>query len=82
VARAITWAVSLNNPRELIQAEKQEQEIAEGYKRLIKNCLICSQKLAQIVTIQPPLAKPLVGYCSASAEFAFVTQPREVQRYD
>ena len=31
----------MGNPREFIQAEKQEQEIAEGCKRLIKNCITC-----------------------------------------
>lgn len=49
-----TRAVSVGNPREFIQAEKQDQAMAEGCKRLIKNCIICwnylylSQKLAQI----------------------------------
>jgi Tn3 transposase DDE domain len=39
---------------EFLQAEKQEQEIAEACKRLIKNCIICwnylylSQKLAEM----------------------------------
>ena len=43
----------MGNPREFIQAEKQEQEIAEGCKRLIKNCITCwnylylSQKLSE-----------------------------------
>jgi len=47
-------AVSIGNPREFTQAEKQEQEVAEACKRLIKNCIICwnylylSQKLAEI----------------------------------
>jgi TnpA family transposase len=51
-AHRFTRAVSVGNPREFIQAEKQEQEIAEGCKRLLKNCIICwnylylSQKLA------------------------------------
>ena len=36
-----TRAVSVGNPREFLQAEKQEQEIAEACKRLIKNCIIC-----------------------------------------
>ena len=36
-----TRAVSVGNPKELIETEKQEQEIAEGCKRLIKNCIIC-----------------------------------------
>jgi hypothetical protein len=46
-----TRAVSVSNPREFLQAEKEEQEIAEACKRLIKNCIICwnylylSQKL-------------------------------------
>ena len=49
-----TRAVSVGNPREFLQAEKQEQEIAEACKRLIKNCIICwnylylSQKLAEM----------------------------------
>src|SRR5260370_34640524 len=48
-----TRAVSVGNPREFLQAEKQEQEMAEACKRLIKNCIICwnylylSQKLAE-----------------------------------
>lgn len=43
----------MGNSREFLQAEKQEQEIAEGCKRLIKNCIVCwnylylSQKLAE-----------------------------------
>ena len=46
-----TRAVSVGNPREFLQAEKEEQEMAEACKRLIKNCIICwnylylSQKL-------------------------------------
>jgi len=49
-----TRAVSVRSPREFLQAEKEEQEIAEGFKRLIKNCIICwnylylSQKLEEI----------------------------------
>lgn len=49
-----TRAVSVGNPREFLQAEKQEQELAEACKRLIKNCIICwnylylSQKLADL----------------------------------
>lgn len=44
-------AVSVGSPREFVQGEKEEQEVAEGCKRLIKNCIICwnylylSQKL-------------------------------------
>jgi TnpA family transposase len=51
---AFTRAVSVGNPREFLQAEKEDQELAEACKRLIKNCIICwnylylSQKLAEI----------------------------------
>ena len=38
---AFTRAVSVGNPREFLQAEKEDQEMAEAYKRLIKNCIIC-----------------------------------------
>ena len=47
----LTRAVSVGNPREFLQAEKEDQEMAEACKRLIKNCIICwnylylSQKL-------------------------------------
>jgi len=49
-----TRAVSVGNPRVFLQAEKEDQEMAEACKRLIKNCIICwnylylSQKLAEI----------------------------------
>jgi len=49
----LTCAVSVGNPRELVYAEKYEQEIAEGCKRLIKNAITCwnylylSQKLEE-----------------------------------
>ena len=49
-----TRAVSVGNPREFLQAEKEDQEMAEACKRLIKNCIICwnylylSQKLEKI----------------------------------
>jgi TnpA family transposase len=36
-----TRAVSVGNPREFLQAEKQEQEMAEACKRLVNNCIIC-----------------------------------------
>jgi len=51
---AFTRAVSVGNPREFLQAEKEDQEMAEACKRLIKNCIICwnylylSHKLAEI----------------------------------
>jgi hypothetical protein len=35
---------ALSNPREFLQAEKEDQEMAEACKRrkrLIKNCIIC-----------------------------------------
>ena len=38
---AFTRAVSIGNPREFLQAEKEDQEMAEACKRLIKNCIIC-----------------------------------------
>jgi hypothetical protein len=34
--------VSVGNPREFLQVEKQEQEMVEACKRLIKNCSIRS----------------------------------------
>ena len=46
--------LEVGNPREFLQAEKEDQEMAEACKRLIKNCIICwnylylSQKLAEI----------------------------------
>jgi hypothetical protein len=49
-----TRAVSVGNPREFLQAEKEDQEMAEACKRLIKNCINCwnylylSLKLAEI----------------------------------
>jgi Tn3 transposase DDE domain len=36
-----TRAVAVGNPRELLQVEKDDQEMAEACKRLIKNCIIC-----------------------------------------
>jgi len=53
-AHRFTCAVSVGNPREFLQAEKEDQELAEACKRLIKNCIICwnylylSQKLGEI----------------------------------
>ena len=35
-----TRAVSVGSPREFLQAEKEDQELAEACKRLIKNCII------------------------------------------
>jgi TnpA family transposase len=49
-----TRAVFVGNPREFLQAEKHDQELAEACKRLIKNCIICwnylylTQKLTEI----------------------------------
>ena len=39
-AHRFARAISVGNPREFTQAEKHEQEIAEGCKRLIKNAII------------------------------------------
>ena len=53
-AHRFTRAVSVGNPREFLQDEKEDQEMAEASKRLIKNCIICwnylylSQKLEEI----------------------------------
>jgi TnpA family transposase len=47
-------AVSVGNPSEFLQAEKQEQKMAETCRRFIENCIICwnylylSQKLAEM----------------------------------
>jgi TnpA family transposase len=41
LANRFTRAVAIGNPREFTQAEKEEQEIADGCNRLIKNCIIC-----------------------------------------
>jgi TnpA family transposase len=52
-AHRFTRAVSVGNPREFLQAEKEDQQLAEACKRLIKNCIICwnylylSQKLQE-----------------------------------
>ena len=52
-AHKFTRAISVGNPRELLEADKQEQDMAEGCKRLIKNAIICwnylylSQKLEE-----------------------------------
>jgi hypothetical protein len=49
-----TRAVSVGNPLEFLQAEKEDQELEEACKRLIKNCITCwnylylSQKLEEI----------------------------------
>ncbi len=41
LANRFTRAVAVGNPREYSQVEKEEQEIAEGCNRLIKNSIIC-----------------------------------------
>ena len=41
LANRFTRDVAVGNPREYTQAEKEDQEIAEGCNRLIKNCIIC-----------------------------------------
>ncbi len=52
-AHKFTRAISVGNPRELLEADKQEQDMEEGCKRLIKNAIICwnylylSQKLEE-----------------------------------
>ena len=41
LANALTRAVAVGNPREFVQTEKEEQDIAEACNRLIKNSIIC-----------------------------------------
>ena len=41
LANRFTRAVAVGNPREFVQVEKEEQEIAEACNRLIKNSIIC-----------------------------------------
>lgn len=41
LANRFTRAVAVGNPREYTQTEKEEQEIAEGCNRLIRNSIIC-----------------------------------------
>ncbi|MEZ5836617.1 MAG: Tn3 family transposase [Geminicoccaceae bacterium] len=41
LANRFTRAVAVGNPREFVQPEKEQQEIAEACNRLIKNCIIC-----------------------------------------
>ena len=41
LANRFTRAVAVGNPREFTQTEKEEQEIAEGCNRLIRNSIIC-----------------------------------------
>ena len=41
LANRFTRAVAVGNPREFIQVEKEEQEVAEACNRLIKNSIIC-----------------------------------------
>ena len=54
LANRFTRAVAVGSPREFMQAEKGDQEIAESCNRLIKNCIICwnylylAHKLRQI----------------------------------
>jgi TnpA family transposase len=52
--------ISIGNGRELAQAEKQEQEIAEACKRLIKNAIVCWNYLyltQKVVEEKDPEAK-------------------------
>ena len=41
LANRFTRAVAVGNPREYIQTEKEEQEIADACNRLIRNSIIC-----------------------------------------
>ena len=40
-AHRFSRAISVGNPQEMIQTEKEEQEIAEACKRAIKNAIVC-----------------------------------------
>ncbi len=74
-----TRAGSVGNPREFLQAEKEDQEMAEACKRLIKNCIICwnylypSQKLEEIKDTAPAGRRsrrggPWLGGCIAAPQ--------------
>lgn len=41
LANHFTRDVAVGNPREFLQAEKEDQEIAEACNRLIKNAIVC-----------------------------------------
>ena len=41
LANRFTRDVAVGNPREFLQAEKEDQEIAEACNRLIKNSIVC-----------------------------------------
>ena len=41
LAHRFTRDVAVGNPREFLQAEKEDQEIAEACNRLIKNSIVC-----------------------------------------
>ena len=50
---AFTRAVSVGNPREFLQAEKEDQEMAEACKRLIKNWLNSNKGTKSDIEIAP-----------------------------
>jgi TnpA family transposase len=58
LANGLTRAVAVGNPREFVQTEKEEQEIAESCNRLIKNSIICwnylylTKKMKQLKTAE------------------------------
>ena len=62
-AHRFSRAVSVGNPREIDHVEKEDQEMAEGCKRLIENSIICwnylylSQKLAEL---ENPLERQVI----------------------
>ncbi len=60
LANRFTRAVAVGNPREYTQTEKEDQEIAEGCNRLIKNSIICWNYLyleRQLEKMTDPVAK-------------------------
>ena len=60
LANRFTRAVAVGNPRKYTQVEKEDQEIAEGCNRLIKNSIICWNYLyleRQLEKLNDPEAK-------------------------
>ena len=58
-----TRAVSVGNPREFLEAAKEDQEMAEACKRLIKNCIICWNYVFWLRTTTNWIRISLLDYC-------------------
>src|SRR6516162_11140355 len=50
-------------PREFLQAEKEDQEMEEACKRLIKNCIICWNYVFWLRTTTNWIRISLLDYC-------------------